>query len=215
MPNAKGLRAVLGSQTTDKSVHAQAILQVIQGATSPDERIELLAIALVERDSVPKAPAGLPNKGIPQDLWDQLVRSHSEMIDGHLKMAFFKSTDANLFASEILRLIEFFPDENEKTFALAKSLFSPYVPYLGLPGIPVHMTEAQYRHQLESDKRRVDLIDYIMALPFDERTERASMLLQVIDDTTDKNLRVALLAHANYRNEKRTERRILDSLREG
>jgi hypothetical protein len=71
------------------------------------------------------------------------------------------------------------------------------------------MTDREYHHKLSSDSKRVGLIDYIVHLPFDERTEFASMLLQVIDDSTDRDLRVALLAHADFEREKRI-RRILE-----
>jgi hypothetical protein len=208
MSNTTSLRTVLGSQTDDKSVLAQAILKVIQSATSQNERIELFAIALAERDSVPKQPKALPNKGIDQDAWDQLKKTHSDIVDGHMKMAFSKAHNVKEFASEILRLIDFLSEDNEKTFACARVLFSRYVPYQELPGTPVHMTRGEYNHKLGSDPKRKGLMDYIAELPFDERTERASMLLQVLDDTQDKDLRVALLAHAHYLIENRVAREV-------
>jgi len=203
MTKTAELKAVLGSQTADKSVHAEALLKVIHSADSSDERADLLAIAFIERDSVTKTPKILPNKGIPDDRWDMLVKTHADLVNGHLKMAFFKSRTARDFASEVLRLVDFLPESDEKTFVVAEALFSPYVPYRELPGTPVHMSNAEYQHKLESDKDRVSLIDYIMGLPFDERTERASMLIQVIDDTNDRDLRVALLAHADFVREKK------------
>lgn len=202
------IRAILGSQTNDKSVHAEALLKVILEAAN-DERADLLAIVLVERDKVAKSPKTLPNKGLTDDRWDMLVRTHGDMIDGALKLAFFNSRTAKEFAVEILRLIDFFPDQDEKTFAMAKAMFSPYVPYHELPGTPVHMSNSEYRHKLESDEERVGLIDYIMGLPFDERTERASMLLQVIDDTQDRDLRVALLAHSDAVREKKITEKVI------
>lgn len=195
--DATALRVAIGSQTDDKSVHAQALLKIILNA-SATERVELMSIAFQERDSVPKNTGHLPNKGIQQDRWDQLTKTHSEMVNGHLKMAFFKTTSVQDFAAELMRLIDFFQDEDEKTYIMAKALYSPYVPYHQLPGTPVHMTGTEYKHKLDSDPHRTQLIDYIMGLPFDERTERASMLLQVINDTDDESLRVALLAHANF-----------------
>lgn len=204
----KMIREVLGSQTNDKSVHAQALFKIIT-SVSEAEQADLLAIALAERDEVPKSPKALPNKGIDQDTWDRLVKTHSDMIDGHLKMAFFKTHECKNFAAEILRLIQFFQEDDEKVYAVAHALFSPYVPYHSLPGTPVHMSNMEYQHKLESDKRRVDLIEYVMELPFDEKTERASMLLQVVDDTDDKDLRVALLGHAFARLEKRILARLL------
>ncbi len=205
MSKTAELRAVLGSQTSDKSVRAEALLKVIDSADSSDERGELLATAFLERDSVTKTPKTLPNKGLPDDRWDILAKTHGDLVHGHLKMAFFKTRTAKEFAFEVLRLIDFLPDSQEKTFVLATALFSPYVPYRELPGTPVYMSNAEYRHKLESDKNRVDLIDYIMGLPFDERTERASMLLQVFDDTSDRDLRVALLAHAAFVRERKVK----------
>lgn len=201
MSNAAAFRAVLGSQTTDKSILAEALLKVMTEAPS-GERADLLAIALVERDKVLKTPKALPNKGLPDDQWELLEKTHGDLADGHLKMAFFKTRTAKDFASEILRFIDFLSDHAEKAYALARAIFSLYVPYCELPGTPVHMSNAEYRHKLESDETRVNLINYIMGLPFDERTERASMLLQVVDDTQDRDLRVALLAHADFAREK-------------
>jgi len=88
MSNANSMRKVLGSQTDDKSVLAQAILKILKAAGSPEERVELLAIALAERDSVDKDPKSLPNKGIDDSIWDQLLRTHVDIVNGHMKMAF-------------------------------------------------------------------------------------------------------------------------------
>ena len=189
------LKKVLGSQTTDKTVHAQAIWQIILSGESEEERIELLSTALKEIDDVPKNPQNLPNKGISKADWDEMCKTHSEMVNGFLKMAFFKTHNVKDFAKEIFRLVDLFQADPEKTFIYARVLYSQYVPYFELPGTPVHMTDSEFRHNLESAEQQVKLIRYICRLPFDEYTERASMMLQVIDGAGDnKSLRVALLA---------------------
>ncbi|MCK4563158.1 MAG: hypothetical protein KAU94_00630 [Verrucomicrobia bacterium] len=203
MPDENTIRSILGSQTDDKSVVSQAILKVLSEVENPSQKCDLLAIALVERNSVPKVPKSLPNIGLADDIWDQLTKIQNDMVNGHLKMAFFKSQTAKDFAVEILRLVDFFPSEDEKTFALAKALFSPYIPFHQLPGTPIHMTVAEFRQKLASEKDRLELIEYIIELPFDEYTERASMLLQVLEDTPDEDVRVALLAAAWQRHEKK------------
>jgi hypothetical protein len=203
MVDTAALRTVLGAQTTDKSVHAQALLQVIESAPTYEERAELLVIVLTERDSVPKTPHSLPNKGIQNDDWQALTKTHADMIDGYQKMAFFKSRTPHDFAKEILRFLEFFNEEDERTYTLANTIWSEYVPFQELPGTPVHMTGAEYGHKLKSEPKKTHLIDYIVGLPFEERTERSSMILQVVDDTTDRDLRVALLSHAFYKSEQR------------
>jgi hypothetical protein len=203
MANSAEMRTVLGSQTNDKSVAAQAVLKLIQTAISNEEKVELLAVALRERDSVTKTGKALPNKGITPDTWDTLIRTNAAMVDGFQKMAFFRSRTAEDFAAEILKLLDFFSEENERTVALAVTLWSEYVPFQELPGAPVHMSTAEYQHKLASEDKKTRLIDYIIGLPFDERTETASMILQVIDDSVDKDLRVALLSHAFYKHERK------------
>jgi len=195
------IRSILGSQTDDKSVVAQAILKVLNTVQDEQEKCELLAVALVERDSVPKVAKVLQNIGVSDDDWDQLTKSHSDMVNGHLKMAFFKSQTALDFAKEIIRLIDFFTSEAERAYTLAKALFSPYIPYRQLPGTPIHMTQSEFRQKLESEKNRLELIEYIIKLPFDEYTEQASMLLQVLEDAQSKDIKVALLAAAWRRHE--------------
>jgi hypothetical protein len=215
MAKAAVLRTVLGSQTNDKAVLAEALLKTISTAGSDEERSDLMSIALLERDSVSKNPKSLPNKGLDQNTWDQLAKTHSDIVDGFMKMAFSKSKTAKDFALEILRLLDFVADTDATTYAFARVLFSPYVPFQQLPGTPVHMTNADYNHKLASEPKQTSLVDYISALPFDERTERASMLLQVIDDTQDKDLRVALLAHALARQEERVTVRLLKAIGKG
>jgi hypothetical protein len=134
MANSAEMRTVLGSQTNDKSVAAQAVLKLIQTAISNEEKVELLAVALRERDSVTKTGKALPNKGITPDTWDTLIRTNAAMVDGFQKMAFFRSRTAEDFAAEILKLLDFFSEENERTVALAVTLWSEYVPFQDLPG---------------------------------------------------------------------------------
>lgn len=211
MKTADSVRAILGSQTDDKTVVAQALLRVINAAADLNEKGEILTIALVERDNAPRIPQTLPNPGISDDRWEQLTRSHSDLVNGYLKMAFFKTSTAREFATELLRIIAFMPTEEEQTYALAKALFSPYVPYRQLPGTPVHMSDVTFRQKLASEKTRLELIEYIIGLPFGEYTEQASMLLQVLDDTADPEVRVALLAAAWRHHEARIVRAMKES----
>lgn len=210
--NEDAIRSTLGSQTNDKTVMGQAVYKVLNSVASPDDKISLLAICLVELQSVERNSKDLPNKGLTNEEWDQLTKTHAPLLDAHLKMSFFKSQSANDFSKEILRLVEFMSTENEKTFVISYALYSDYIPYRQLPGTPTHMSNEDYKHKLRAGKDRFELIQYIIALPFDEFTERASMLLQVIDDTTDRSLRVALLASAWQKIEEKTVRKTISTL---
>ncbi len=190
------LRAVLGSQTNDKSVLSQAILDVLRTASNEEERTQLLAIAMTERDSVEKNPRALSNKGLTKEKWDELSTSLSRLAHEHFRVAFFKSHTVQDFSKGILKVIDHFEDHEEQTFVLGTCLFSPFIPYRELPGEPVRMTAQSIHHILNSSPKMQELIEYICEIPFSTTPELASMILQVLDDVPEKNARVAFLAHA-------------------
>ncbi len=191
------LQQILGSDTTDKSVHGQALLDVLKTAADEKEAIELLTMIFTERDSTPKRPEALRNKGIPQDEWDEIARTHGRLVGEYLKTSFFKSNTVDEFAKRVLDFIGLFPSDKEKTFALASTVFSsPFVPYRQLPGTMRRMTQHQFDHIIESNTAKEGLIGYICKLPFSTTVELASMILQVIEDEKEKDVRLALLALA-------------------
>jgi hypothetical protein len=212
MSKTKAIREVLGAKTDDKTVRAQAILDILSSAQSQDEKAELFSIALLEITSAPKNKKVMKNAGLTDDEWDDLAKSHGDMVEGYLKMAFFKTSTAQDFSFEILRLVDFLSKPDEKTFVIAMALYSPYIPYHTLPGTPIHMTSADFKHKLKSEEKRLELIEYICGLPFDEWTEQASLLFQVITDAQDRESQVVLLAAALQRMVKREVNKVVEDL---
>lgn len=190
----KKLRTVLGAQTTKKSVHAGAILDVLELAQSDDERAQLLAIVLIERDAVQKQVIVLDNKDTIDDRWDLLNNTHYDLVMAHLKMSFFTTNNAHDFAHKILALMGQFKIREEKLFVLGTTLFStPYIPYKELPGVPKKLPQAQVVHLLESHQDDVSMLKYISELPF-TLIEEAGLVLQLLDNTENAELRQALLS---------------------
>ena len=64
MNNEQMIRRVLGSESHSKGVVAGALLDILEKAESTEEQKSLLAIALVERESVKKQPYALEEKDI-------------------------------------------------------------------------------------------------------------------------------------------------------
>jgi hypothetical protein len=71
------MRKILGSQTTDKSIHGQAIYEALKQAGSEEERIELLEIVLSEYSKVDRHDQVLSNKGLSTDVWNEYCRVYS------------------------------------------------------------------------------------------------------------------------------------------
>jgi len=193
MKNKDLLKNVLGAESNSKSVIAGAILDVLNKAESLEEKKELLSIALIERDTVKKQPIALENKDLSEEKWTDLTTSHLDIVLGHLKMAFLKTNNAIDFSGEVIRLIDFFTETDEKVFALATTLFSIYAPYKELPGTPERIPEHKSTHLLDGNREMVDLIKYVTGLPFTV-IESSSLILQILDSIKNNELRVTLLA---------------------
>lgn len=196
MERKEEIRKILGSQTTDKSVHAQALWQLIETAESREEKIELLEIVFTELTTVEKQSPVLSNKGMDIDEWNDLSRKYARMVGDFSRNAFFSTRNSKEFSGEILRLLDFFGTENEKAFCLATVTYSTnIVPYHNLPGDSVRISDEEYKQLLLANKDKANLVRYLVNLPFYDWTEAASQVLQVIDDVTDKKLRNALLSY--------------------
>lgn len=188
------IRGILGSETNDKSVHAQAIHEVLKTAVDDDERAALFAIVLMERDSVPKKAKPLSNKGLSPEEWAELNSTQHQIVLAHLLRTFLRTTTAPEFAKGALKVLDLFDTDNEKTFAIASIMFSPYVPYRQLPGRIVPISSERFDHLVQANKGQVELIEYAINIPFNKTTEVASLLLPILDKEQDQEARVALLA---------------------
>ena len=192
--NQSILRKLMGANTDDKSIRSQAIWKLVSNKEE-DEQIELLSICFTERDKVPKNEEDLKNEGLSNETWQMLSESLSEMVSAHLKNAFFNSRNVNQFSKHVLKLINFYEDENEKVYCLSRCIYSVYVPFLELPGTPLRMTDEKFTHLLKTYDKKVDLIKYLVKLPFNSYTEAISHVLHIIDSEKNQEVRTALLAY--------------------
>lgn len=188
------IKRILGSETNDKTIRMHAILKVLN-SVDEKEKVELLSIILTERDSVPKNTDELKEEGLSEEEWHNTISSLNQMIDGHLKNAFFKSRSVKEFSAQLIKLLSFFETETEQIICLAKYIYSPYIPFKELPGEPVRLTDEKYMHLLESNKEKIQMIKYICNLPFFQKMEEISHLLHILSEIDDHSLECALLSY--------------------
>ena len=190
------IRRILGSKTDDKSVHAQAILDLLNEADSTEQKVELLEVAFIERDKVEKSPEVLKNKGLEPDVYAECGRLLGNIANQHARNAFFSTENSKEFTEEILRFIDFQKKPEDQCYCLAIILYDTnIIPYHNLPGKPVRISYDEYKQLLLSHKESAELIGYLVNLPFFDWVEATSVLLQVIDDAKDPKLRIALLSY--------------------
>ena len=188
------IRKILGSQTNNKSVRAQAIYNVLR-EKNEDEKIHLLSICLTEMHLVNKNYDTLKNEGLTELQWQDLLQSLAQMIRAHINSAFFKTRTAEEFARQVLKLMNFYDTEEEKIVCLAYVLNSEFVPFIELPGERLKIDSERYNHLLSLKKDDVRLIDYIIQLPFKTMTEEASHILHILDKHDGIELRACLLGY--------------------
>lgn len=188
------LKKLMGSLTDDKAVRAQAIWGLIKDKNE-EEKIELLSICFSEKGKVPSYDEELKNEGFPVETFQELSEAYSTMIDAHLKNSFFNSRSVNDFSKQILRLIDFYDEENEKIYCLLHCYYSDYIPFHELPGTPLRLSDERFYNLLDSNGDKKDLIDYLVKLPFTTYTEAISHVLHVIDSIDNIELRTALLSY--------------------
>jgi len=198
MTNEEQIRKILGTAIQYISSASNAILEVIDAASSDEEKVNLLGIAFVERDSVPKQPALMERLYRLEDgEWEKLDKKYALMVQSFMTTTYFSTTSIDEFSKEMLRFLAFFREKNEKIYVLAAILYTKAImPYKQLPGVPLHMSDAEYAHLLKSNPDGASMIRHLESVPFDTRTQEVSVVLQVIDEyEANKPLRVALLAY--------------------
>lgn len=85
--------------------------------------------------------------------------------------------------------------EKEKAFGLLWILADNGIPYYEL-GTPLTMENEEYGEIVENNKESIDRIKYILAIPFEQRTEVASLILQELLMQDDYKVQTVLLTQA-------------------
>ena len=88
-----------------------------------------------------------------------------------------------------------FPTEKGKAYAFYYTVRSKSIPYQYL-GKPLSMSDDQFRALTEQNKVSIDKLKYIVRSRYSQRTERASLLLNCINEIEDFESKVVVLAHA-------------------
>jgi hypothetical protein len=84
---------------------------------------------------------------------------------------------------------------DEKAFAFYYILIDKNIPYQYL-GKPITMSNSRFKELTEKNRDSLDKIKYITISGYAQRTERASLLLNCLEQIEDYDSKVVVLAHA-------------------
>lgn len=139
---------------------------------------------------------------------DSLKELYGNYVDEAINSTRKKVVSQKLSASEFYKLLwetvfdnSLLSLKKEKVFGLLWIIVDNSIPYYEL-GTPLSMENEEYKKILEENKESSNRILYILSIPFEQKTEVASLILEELSGK-DKVTQAVLLAQAFAINAKR------------
>lgn len=88
-----------------------------------------------------------------------------------------------------------FTDNKELAFAFYYTIIDSNIPYMYL-GKPVSMSNERFHEIVEANSSSIKKVDYIIRSGYSQRTEKASLLLNCLDEIEDFDSKAVVLAQA-------------------
>lgn len=142
---------------------------------------------------------------------DEVINAVRKKIDSQKlpTSAFYKTLWNTVFNDNMLTL------EKEKVFGLLWIIADNGIPYYEI-GTPISMKNEDYKKIVDENKLSLERISYILSIPFEQRTEPASLILQELNEKDDIT-KAVLLSQAfamNAKREMRGLRKLIQSIQE-
>lgn len=191
--NEQRLRTILGSGAPISQI-GRALVDLLAEAEGDEERVELLTVAVSQRDEVEKQPTELAAKAVPKQRWEELTLREQSEIVRFLKQALFEARSAREFAQMLQTFLAKYPAKDARAFVLANVLYSWYLPFRPLPARPEALDDEVRKRAVEEHRDAFATMHQIAILPFNKTTEQAGLALRVLESVEDRDAKVALLA---------------------
>lgn len=126
----------------------------------------------------------------------QLSSAYGKMIDGALEALLRRNLSCPEFYAELWDFIQnntILSEKEQKAFILYYTWIDVRLPYFELPP-GIKMDNDVYRDMLKNLKPMIRKARFILFTPMDQKTERASRIIQVLDEIEDENEKAVLMA---------------------
>lgn len=88
-----------------------------------------------------------------------------------------------------------FDTEKERVFAFYYTIIDKAIPYCYL-GKPLSMSNERFKELIKRNETSIEKLKYIERSKYSQKTERASLVLNILDNIQEYEDRVVVLAHA-------------------
>lgn len=124
------------------------------------------------------------------------LKKYRTLVDGYIDYLISEDLQEDLFYQHLWDFIHnttFFHNENESMIAFILIFWNPLIPYFYFP-VGVRMENEEFRECLKKLDQQQHKLYFILQRNYLQKTERASVLLSVLDEVADVKRRSVLLA---------------------
>lgn len=126
-----------------------------------------------------------------------LQKEFDSLLDGILNKLLSKHLDKSDFYRELWKNIEsdvLFDEEEQKIYALYRIWIDGRIPYFQI-GDGVKMSNEEFRKSIEAVENLIHEIAFILNCKFEQKTERSSLLIDVLNRCKDEKEKAVVLAY--------------------
>jgi hypothetical protein len=196
------LLTTIRASDIDKAFYSLCIIRKAQ----TESQAELLRYLAEHWDDAVSSDERQIEAKIDTNQEKELVRNYARIVDEMLSALVFRNLGESVFYSELWNLVNnpFFPDDRVKSFALYWILIDEKTPYFQV-GEGIRMSDDEFRVRARSVSRNYAKVRFIVSRKFEQRSERAALVLQELESISDEVDRAVVLALLLRRFERNTK----------
>lgn len=146
-----------------------------------------------------------------------LERNCNTLIDGVLNKLITKNMEQKIFYSELWKMIvrdnNLFESPDEKIYAFYKIWIDGRIPYYKLED-GLKMENEAFKDICEAKREEIKKAIFILNSSFEQRTERCSLLIRILDTCQTEEEKSVVLAQILAMAERRSLAKVLDRLKD-
>lgn len=185
--------------------------------TEPDVRIQVFKticenFGRIESDDSLEIPCG----ECSVSLLNHLTKTYGSLVDELLDSTLKKSIDLKYTEDEFYKVVwdkvvnnSIFEDDSLRIFSMYYILIDPRIPYYSI-NKGVYMEDSEYSLIFESLRKSINKLNFILSFNFEQKTQEASNLLDLILEQKNYKTQVVLLSYAI--NDIKKQQRLIDKM---
>lgn len=196
--NEQKIHAVLKNGNANKINQCAAILRIIDQAEDAD-RAALIRFAAELIEMVKSNHQGGSNDDlilITDNEKERLQERFGKISDEMLKALIAENLEESIFYQKLWGIVNnpFFSESNAREFVFYNLLMDSQIPYFKVDD-GLRMSNDEFQKTLGALFSLKAEVRFLLKRDFDQRTQRASNLLDLFDKVTDRNEKVVLMAY--------------------